>query len=512
MKYTIKFFLIIPFFLFLGIEAWGQETLSQDYSQLMEIPDVVEMEASPAHLYVLSETEGMAVFRIYQDSLQWLYTSSGMQRRGNRIMADIRFAYLFGNSKRLTVLEPTSVLGVYSTTLLPEAPRAAARLENNLYIALGKTGLGMVSLETPETVDSEAEILAINDIADASVLDVKSTEISKQLFVLTDTPSLLIYNFNNGEIQLSRELRLNEKITNIFIDNEQVWGSTTNGEIYEIRSAGLGKRIGIVNGPVQKVRSWNSRFFARTTSGIVWAAESGTLLTQWKNDRQGGNYLAGSSESQWISEYDKISRVIINDANTSTSSPVTSEFEIKPIPNQVLAYPNPLMLALEMEGNYPAENVEFSYRANVNNAKIRNQGFYWQPTVNQVGNYWFNIIATNAKGEVDSTRFVVDVRSFNSPPRFSPIRTTSIAVNVPYEIQYQATDPENPESSLIRYIGVDLPEGANINESTGTFKWTPTERQIGETTFKIIATDKLGAASSVDVTLNVLEVSRDSEE
>ncbi|MDZ7807976.1 MAG: hypothetical protein U5K71_12795 [Gracilimonas sp.] len=35
----------------------------------MEIPDVIAMEASPTHLYVLSETEGMAVFRAYPDSI-----------------------------------------------------------------------------------------------------------------------------------------------------------------------------------------------------------------------------------------------------------------------------------------------------------------------------------------------------------------------------------------------------------------------------------------------------------
>src|SRR5690554_4911859 len=115
MNYTSRLSLI--FFLISVVcsnNIRAQEQLSQDYSQLMEIPGVVEMEASPAHLYILSETEGMAVFRVYPDSLQWLYTSSGMQRRGNKMEADIRFAYLFGSSKRLTVLEPTSVLGVYS--------------------------------------------------------------------------------------------------------------------------------------------------------------------------------------------------------------------------------------------------------------------------------------------------------------------------------------------------------------------------------------------------------------
>lgn len=55
-----------------------------------------------------------------------------------------------------------------------------------------------------------------------------------------------------------------------------------------------------------------------------------------------------------------------------------------------------------------------------------------------------------------------------------------------------------------------MPDGATLNEKTGTFTWTPSDRQIGKSTFKVIATDRLGAASSVEVTLNVLDISRDS--
>ncbi|MDZ7807973.1 MAG: Ig domain-containing protein [Gracilimonas sp.] len=113
-------------------------------------------------------------------------------------------------------------------------------------------------------------------------------------------------------------------------------------------------------------------------------------------------------------------------------------------------------------------------------------------------------------GRSDSTRFLADVRSFNSPPRFSPVRNTSIAVNEKYELTFSAIDPDNPENSIIRFIGVDMPDGASLNEKTGTFVWTPSDRQIGESTFKVIATDKLGAASSLEVTLNVLDITRES--
>ena len=121
---------------------------------------------------------------------------------------------------------------------------------------------------------------------------------------------------------------------------------------------------------------------------------------------------------------------------------------------------------------------------------------------------WFTIVGTNSNGESDSTSFTVDVRSFNTPPRFSPVRVSNIAINESFSLQIQAIDPEEPSSSLIRYLGVDLPEGASINEETGLFTWTPNPRQVGDFTFRVIASDQLGAASSQDITLTVLDISR----
>lgn len=502
---------IIFSLLFLSVaasSALAQQRLIQDYSELMEIGDLLEIEASPTHLYVLSEREGMAVFRAYPNSLQWLYTSNGMQRRGDKIMADVRFAYLFGDSRRLTVLEPTSALGVYSSTIVPEPPRAAARINNSLYIALGRSGLGMVSLETPETVDSEIKMVGKDAISGSSVLDIQSTDFSNQLFVLTSAPELLVFEQQDSTLNLSREIELETPLSKIFIDEEDVWGSTERGELFEIRSSGIGNRVGAAGESIQKVFKWNERVVVRTENGRVWITNPSGTLELWKDDTNSGNYIASSLQQFWIAENNNISNVLLRDESTSTAQNTSSGFNIKDIPNQVVTYPSPLILALEMEGTHPAENVDFTYRSNANNASIRKQGFFWQPTINQTGSFWFTILATNAEGQSDSTRFLVDVRSFNSPPRFSPVRPTSIAVNEEYVVEFSASDPDGAENAPIRYIGVDLPNGAAINERTGEFRWTPSERQIGESTFRIIATDRLGAATSIDVTLNVMDISR----
>jgi len=167
------------------------------------------------------------------------------------------------------------------------------------------------------------------------------------------------------------------------------------------------------------------------------------------------------------------------------------------------------LLGFEIDNGHSSQNVEFSVRSRATNFELKKQGFYWRPSPDQIGMNWFTVIATNTDGKTDSTRFTVDVRSFNTPPRFSPIRVSSIAVNEAFSLQIKAIDPEQPSSSLIRYIGVDLPEGASIDEETGTFSWKPTSRQTGEFSFRVIASDELGAASSQDVKLTVLDISRE---
>ena len=508
--------LVVALLITLGITASpnAQTQLVQDFSNLLSIPNIKTIEASTSHLYVLSDLEGMAVFRVYGDSLQWLYTSSGMQRRGNVIESDIRFAYLYGSTKRLTVLEPTSVLGVYSSTLLPEIPLGVARLENSLFVALGTAGLGMLSLETPETVDSEALIVANDVIGRADVLDVASSVISNQLFVVDGDERLHAFSMSDdGELEFVSTINLRQPIVHLFLDNEQVWGSTKTGEIFEINSNGLGRKVGEINEPVSTLISWNNNLLIRANSGAIWRSVNDGRLVPWKSDPTSGNFITESAETVWLSVFDKLSPITIlsPETNPTTTNTTPANFRIKPISPITLTYPNPLILGLELEDGYPVEDVEFSYRSNATNAVIKKQGFFWQPGIDQVGYNSFTIIASNSAGEVDSTRFVVDVRTFNAPPRFSPVRGSTIVTNDPFELQFNAVDPESPSSRLIRYLGVDLPEGSNLNERTGLFTWTPSDRQVGEQTFRVVATDAQGAAASIDVTFKVIELSRDGE-
>jgi hypothetical protein len=505
----LKKILMLIFLAFFTFHLQAQEeSLVQDYSQLMNIPEIKAMEASPTHLYVLSEEVGMAVFRIKPNELQWLYTSSGMQRRGDQLSADVRFAYLNGDSRRLTILEPTSVLGVYSATLLPSKPLSSVRLQNKLYVALGKNGLGSLSLDTPESVDSE--ITPIEEVGtNVEVIDLAVSQSTNQLFVLTENSKLDLFTSQDNKLTFNKSLNITQRLTDLFIDNEKLWGATDDGDVFEITANGLGSKVGSVNEQVQSIKYWKSYTFIRTLSGKIWYSKDRGNLVLWKTDTKAGNYIAKSGDNLWIAENDKLTKIAISSVSTSVQSNPTGPFAIKPIPNQILTYPNSLLLGFEIENGHSASDVKFSLRSRTSNATIKKQGFYWQPSPNQIGMNWFTIIGTNSKGETDSTSFTVDLRSFNTPPRFSPTRVSTIAINEPFSLQIKAIDPEQPSSSLIRYLGVDLPEGASLNEETGMFKWTPNARQVGDFTFRVIASDQLGAASSQDITLSVLDIERD---
>ncbi len=513
---TAKRFLILTYLFIFGavLTVNGQPSLGKDYTTTMEIPSVIAMESSPAHLYVLSDSEGMVVFRAYSDSLQWLYSSTGMEQRGNRVTADVRFAYLFGYNRRLTVLEPTSVLGVYSSTLLTEKPLDAQRIEQKLYLALGPGGLARISLRNPASVDSTAEVVASQILQNENIIDLEAS--GNQLFVLSGGKKLFIFQSGEKGLSLSRELPLLREMDRIFLLNQTLIGTDKNGNIYEINREGELSKLGSINEEVKKIRIWNDWLIIKGTSNRVWTSYQNRSPVLWKDDPDAGNYFTVTKDQFWFSEYNQVSRIVSGQPSAATSSTVNSpalpaNINLLQVEDQVVPYPKPLLIALELKGNIPSDQIQFAYQSDIESAKIRNNGFYWQPKADDVGEHRFKVIATASNGATDSTTFTVDVRSFNAPPRFAPLRPISIPVGEQFTLPIKATDPDGMHQNLIRYLGVDLPEGATVNEQTGEFTWTPTARQVGENKFRVIATDQYGAASSADITIRVVNAQRGSE-
>src|SRR5699024_9827944 len=279
----------------------SQPALTNDYSFVMNVPHVVTIASSPAHLYVLSDSEGMAVFRARPDSLGWLYSSTGMQRRGSKIVADIRFAYLFGNDKRLTVLEPTSVIGVYASTQLPAVPLDAQRIGRDLFIALGSGGLAKMPLESSSSSTTEA----ITDIHPGlEGRDVISLEgIDNRLFALTADKGLLRFDYDGEQLELLQPIQLQKNITDLFLIGSNLFGTDPQGNIYKIEGGGKLSKLGSIGEEITKIAAWRDRLIIRGTSGRIWTSFKKRQPKLWKEDSKAGNYFTVSKNQLWISEY-----------------------------------------------------------------------------------------------------------------------------------------------------------------------------------------------------------------
>ena len=512
MKLLNRYVFLLLFLIGITSVIRAQPQLQKDLTFVMEIPSVMAMESSEAHMYVLSDSEGMVVFRTKADSLQWLYSSTGMEQRGNKVTTDIRFAYLFGYNKRLTVLEPTSVLGVYSSTLLPTEPQDASRIGQHLYTALGTEGLGKISLRTPASVDSAVSFIEKEKLSEHTIIDLESSP--DQLFALSANGSLYVFNQMDDGIALNKELSMLRDLNKLFLVDNNLMGSDEDGNIYEINSTGDLSKLGSIDENVSKIAQWKDWLIIKGESKRVWTSYQNRAPVLWKDNPEAGNYFTVAKGNLWLSEFNKVSRIISGNQQIASSpnneTAGSSTLKLADIDNQVVPFPKPLILSLDLTDNYPADKVQFSYQSDVENAQIKGSGFHWQPQAEQVGTHNFKIVATSADGQSDSTRFSVEVRSFNAPPRFTPLRPISIPVGEEFTLPIKAIDSDGMDRNLIRYIGVDLPEGASINEQTGKFVWQPSERQVGENTFRVIATDQYGAASSIDVSIRVVSASRDS--
>lgn len=509
MKKYLPLTLILLFVVDAGSSAFAQ--FAHDFRHRMEIPEILNVHSSETHLYVLSESEGLVVFRAHGDSPKWLYSSTGMQQRGHIMDSDIRFAYIYGDNRRLTVVEPTSVLGVYSATVLPARPLAVERISNNLYVALGSNGFGKINLETPEAVDGDIEY-PFEDIFGGSRVQSLASDRNRTLYALSNDNQIDIFSLSSDperedQLEHIERVETERRIEKIFITDQELIGADRSGNIYLINSDGRMRQTAQVNSTVDKIDIWNNHLVVRTSDYKLWIGEFGNSLREWKSDTNAGNYFTVTEDKLWVSEFNQISPVVLTSGEEGRSDQSgTGEFALQPIEDITLPFPRALILPIKLENGYSPGEVTFSYSASFNNAKIRGNTFYWQPSATQTGRQRVTVTATNRSGQNASREFMIDLRPFNAPPRFSSARPITVPVSEQFEYQIDAIDPDGMDQELIRYLGVDLPSGARINEKSGRFTWTPNIRQVGEHTFQVIATDQFGAAASQDFEIRVVEI------
>ncbi len=111
--------------------------------------------------------------------------------------------------------------------------------------------------------------------------------------------------------------------------------------------------------------------------------------------------------------------------------------------------------------------------------------FAWTPNSTPSGTY--TITFTTSDGDLsDSETVTIVVTDGAEPPVLSAVGNQTVTEGSNLEFAIVATDLNNDE---ITYSAINLPNGAQLNSSTGEFSWTPNFTQAGTYTATFTASD-----------------------
>lgn len=489
--------LAVSLTMWLASVAWAQPgSVSIEPNTAHVIPDIVAVAASPTHLFVLSGAEGLIVFRTRPDTLQWLYTTDGMTSRGTRMIADSRFAYLMGEDTRLSILEPTALQGVWSSVVLPARPRLAVRSGTTLFTVTERNGFFAVPLTRPADVE-RFDTVSIAGIRPDAITDMIA--FSRQILVASGR-NLVVLDPVGSRLSNPTIQRLNQDILRLHDVNGVLHASNARGELFEVRSGGNLRKVLDVPEGIRSVLQSGRHFHVRGESGRSWILNTDGRVVHRRVNPESGNHMALVNGRVWMSDFTRFGRITVTETGAGAVNPAGLRF--KPIPAQTLLLPRPLLISVELES--PAGgSVVYSVRSETATPVMRGKGVFWQPTSSDIGTHSITVRGLSESGSRDSVTFTVEVRSFNQPPRFTPIRPVTIIANEPYSTTFRAIDPDSPSPDLLRYTAIDLPAGSTLSERTGQFNWTPDMRQIGVHRFTLRATDALGVPAEMMIQITV---------
>ena len=155
------------------------------------------------------------------------------------------------------------------------------------------------------------------------------------------------------------------------------------------------------------------------------------------------------------------------------------------------------LTAVDIDGD------ELTFSKNVSFGNISGNVFTWTPSTADSGIYY--IIFTVSDGQLsDSKTAMVAVGNTNIPPSIVHMGTQYVHENETLEFIINATDPDN---ETLTYAVTGLPYGADFDNITGSFTWTPTYGQSGKYTIEFRASDLLYTAFDT-VTVHVENVNR----
>jgi hypothetical protein len=134
---------------------------------------------------------------------------------------------------------------------------------------------------------------------------------------------------------------------------------------------------------------------------------------------------------------------------------------------------------------------------------VTNGLFTWTPTYEQSGEYNVTFTIADPAGLTATQSTTINVNHVNRPPVLTAVAAQNVNENSPLTFTLAATDPDKEDEGKLKYSSENLPAGATLDPTTGTFNWTPTFLQAGPNSVNVKVTDSgnLTAAQTVEITV-----------
>ncbi|MCK5454935.1 MAG: tandem-95 repeat protein, partial [Calditrichia bacterium] len=126
----------------------------------------------------------------------------------------------------------------------------------------------------------------------------------------------------------------------------------------------------------------------------------------------------------------------------------------------------------------------------------------------QSGSYTLKAQVVDSAGLSAEIQIPLEVVNVNQPPVVEALPAQSGQENTAVSIQLKFSDPDLEDEGKLQVSTSSLPEGAQLDASSGLITWTPTYDQSGGYTIDYIITDSFGETVSGTVTLEIANVNR----
>ncbi len=210
-------------------------------------------------------------------------------------------------------------------------------------------------------------------------------------------------------------------------------------------------------------------------TGAAINAQSGVFSWTPTEDQGPGNYLITVHAKDNGTPSQSANVTFTVSVRENNAAPVIATIADQTIDE---GFPFSLIISAQ-DSDIPAQKVSLSLINPPPGASLDsvNGEFQWTPSEDQgPGTYSITIqAADDGQPAASSTlSFKIAVRDINNAPLIAEIPIQTASEDIPYSLQVQAQDPDNPPAQLA-YSLENAPSGMLIDRNTGLITWTPTE-------------------------------------